>query len=496
MKNKSDVLIIGSGFGGSVSASRLADSGLSVTLLERGPWRDTAAVREMGIGERSRLPYGWAFYTRFLRNLQFGQFGGATLSNKGLWEVYLNNGVSVACSSGVGGGSHIYTSLNEKPRKQGFWDGHHELLSDALLEPHYTRVIKEMGGRSLTGKESLASNPSDVWKDSPVIDGDRALNSARHAVPFKQGATGIDRSDGGLMGSRNGSKYTLDAVYLRDAMAKGLHIKQLSEVRAIYQLDSQQAARYRVEVFDHIKKGMRSYYADRVILAAGTLNTLRLLFRSRDNYCGLSGMPALGQKFGTNSDCIGVWNVDRADQDFLQGLPCHGEIGLKQPLQSTTHGFDEPYLLQVGMVGAQHCKLPPFLVRYLRKNLLLVGFSADLANGTARWKRGRLRIEYHEKRNPSYAVMHETFAEISKRCNTPIYSLPFNLTVHPLGGAGPGNTADDGVIDHQGEVHGHPGLYVADGAAMPGSPGVPPSMSIAAWASQLSEHIVKASSST
>lgn len=182
--------------------------------------------------------------------------------------------------------------------------------------------------------------------------------------------------------------------------------------------------------------------------------------------------------------------TNRTDQNFLQGLPCHGEIGLKQPFPSTTQGIGEPYLLQVGLVGAQHCKLPPPMVRYLRKNLFLVGFSADLANGTAHWRRGSLRIKYQQQNNPSYALLRHTYAEIAKRCKTPIYSSPFNLTVHPLGGAGPGNNSHEGVINHHGEVHGHPGLYIADGAAMPGSPGVPPSMSIAAWASHVSEQML------
>lgn len=485
MKNKTDVLVIGSGFGGSIAASRLTDAGLSVTLLERGPWRDTAAVRDMGIGERSSLPYGWSFYRRFLRNLQFGRFGSFMLSSKGLWEIYLNNGVSVACSAGVGGGSHVYTGLNEKPRTKGYWDGCHSGLSDATLECHYTRVMDEMGGKTLSGKEKTPNYPGDVWADSSVIDGSVAANGMRHAVPFSDEVTGVDRTDSGLLGSRSGSKHTLDAVYLRSAIDKGLLVQQLTEVRGIYQLSAGQGARYRVEAYDHVNKRMRSWFADRVVLAAGTLNTLRILLRSRDSNCGLSGMPSLGKNFGTNSDAIGFWSVDQTNRDFLSGLPCHGEINLKSPPE----GASDAHFLQVGLIGFQHAKLPPVLVRYLRKNLLLVGFSADLANGTARWQRGRLRIDYHDNQSPSYAVVRHTFAEIAKRCNTPVHSLPFNLTVHPLGGCRPGEDEHSGVVNHKGEVHGHEGLYVVDAAALPGAPGVPPSMSIAAWSSHVCEAI-------
>lgn len=487
MENKSDALIIGSGFGGSVAASRLTDAGLSTTLLERGPWRDTEVVRDMGITERSSLPYGWKFYSSFARNLQLGRFGSITTNKHGLWELFLNRGISLGCSSGVGGGSHVYIGMNEKPRVAGFWNGRHEKLTDAVLDGHYDRVINAMGSKQLTGGEDLPNSASQTWKDSPVIDGDKGFNAAHHGVPFSDDITSNDRTDGGFMGARSGNKFTLDKVYLRAAIKKSLHLKPMSEVTGIYQLDKSQGARYRVEVFDHVGRCIRSYYADRVLMAAGTLNTMRLLFRSRDNNHGLSGMPALGNNFGTNSDCLALWNVNRPDKNFLQGLPCHGEIGLK----GSTDDSGAPYLLQVGLVGVQHCKLPSFVVRYLQKNLLMVGFSADMANGTASWKRGKLRIKYNKKDNPSYAVIKNTFAEIRRRCKKSLYSLPFNFTVHPLGGATPGQNAETGVVDHRGEVYGHPGLFVVDGAALPGAPGVPPSMSIAAWSSHVSQHICK-----
>lgn len=487
MNDKRDVIVIGSGFAGSIAASRLVDAGMSVTVLERGPWRDTKAVRDMGIGERCSLPYGWKFYRRFLRNIQFGRFGSLTSSSKGLWEVFLNRGISIACSSNVGGGSHIYTGLNEKPRVEYFWSGHHPGLSDETLAEHYDRVIDEMGGTQLSGDEALPSKPSDVWKDSEVIDGERGLNAARHAVPFVDRVTGVDRSDGGLLGSRTGAKHTVDAIYLREAIDKGLEVKQLTEVIGVYKLGENQAARYRVETYDHLTKRMRSYYADRVLLAAGTINTLRILLRSRDENHGLRGMPALGKRFGTNTDMIATWGVDRLDQNFMEGLPCHGEIGLKEPVDEA----DELYLLQVGLVGFQHAKLPPVLIRYFRNNLILVGFAADRANGIAKWKGGRMRIKYNQGQNPSYAMLRDTYAAISERLGTPMHHLPFNLTVHPLGGAVPGADAESGVVDHRGEVHGHEGLYVIDGAAMPGAPGAPPSMSIAAWSSHVCQQITK-----
>lgn len=485
--NKSEVLIIGSGFGGAVAADRLCGAGASVVLLERGPWRDTASNRDASIGPRSSLPYGWKFYTHFLRNLQFGGFGSVTANARGSFEVFLNKGVSVVCSSGVGGGSHIYTALNEKPRIPGYWDGHHEAVSDTSLEGHYARVMDEMAGTRLGENDALPNSPDQIWRDVAAFECEAASRQMRNAAPFPGGTPIAERTEGGMLGSQHGNKHTLDSVYLRKAIARGLCIRDMTEAVGVYKLDKGQGARFRVEAYDHSEGRLRSYFADRVLLGAGTLNTLRLLLRSRDANRGLDGMPALGKRFGTNTDALAMWRINRKDCDFLAGLPCHGELALREPVK----GDEVANFIQVGLVGFQHAKLPPFLVRYLRHNLLLVGYSTDRADGIAVWKRGRLRIEYHADRSPSYDVIRRSFAEFARYSRAPITGLPFTLTVHPLGGAALGSDDRSGVVDHRGEVYGHPGLYVVDGAALPRSPGVPPSMSIAAWSSHVAENLAR-----
>src|SRR5438552_9662104 len=116
-----DVLVIGSGFGGSISAARLTAAGLRVTVIERGPWRDTVPVRSMGIEERAPLPYGRRFASHLLRTVRSSWFpaAGLTLNKRGLFEVYLGKGLNVVCTSGVGGGSHAYGGLNVPPTVEG-----------------------------------------------------------------------------------------------------------------------------------------------------------------------------------------------------------------------------------------------------------------------------------------------------------------------------------------------------------------------------------------
>lgn len=165
-----------------------------------------------------------------------------------------------------------------------------------------------MGGTALTGNEPGLTSPVRSGQNRPLSTA--VVRPMACVTQCLWMDTGVDRSDGGLLGSRLGNKYTLDAIYLRAAIASGLQVKPLTEVIEIYQLDPHQNARYRVEAYDHTHRRMRSYTTDHVVLAAGTLNTLRTLLRSRDKNQGLGGMPALGQNFGTNSDVIALWRVN------------------------------------------------------------------------------------------------------------------------------------------------------------------------------------------
>ena len=100
-----DVVIIGSGFGGSISANRLALAGLKVLVLERGPWRDSLPVRSIGIDRRAPFPYGMKVVTHLLRTFHSGAWH-LTLNKSGLYEVFSYPGIDVFAVSGVGGGSH------------------------------------------------------------------------------------------------------------------------------------------------------------------------------------------------------------------------------------------------------------------------------------------------------------------------------------------------------------------------------------------------------
>ncbi|ELZ4494569.1 GMC family oxidoreductase, partial [Pseudomonas aeruginosa] len=103
--SKVEIIVIGSGFGGSIAAKRLAEAGRDVVMLERGPWRDTVPNRSVGMTDLTPLPQGAKAFSHGLRSIRSHLFQGQwVLNTKGFVEAYLGNGINVICSSNVGGG--------------------------------------------------------------------------------------------------------------------------------------------------------------------------------------------------------------------------------------------------------------------------------------------------------------------------------------------------------------------------------------------------------
>lgn len=498
--NDADVIVIGSGFGGSVAAARLAEAGFKVVLLERGPWRDTVPVRSMGITRRSPLPRGRQLFTRLLRAVGGNRMPGSRLrlSSHGLFELFFGQGCTIACSSGVGGGSHVYSAINIRPLAPNYWEGHAPGISDAVMSAHYDAVLERMDSTTPMADHRIPNttpvrfrkHAKDIGPALPPPDpriGYLLPDSPDDAPKKIVDAHGVERyevdyqaNEDGFLGSPSGSKTTLDVVYLAPAMKRGLEVRDLAEVTTITR--QHVGPRYRVDYLDHHDGRPAALTAEHVIVAAGTLNTLNILLRSRAAG-GLHGMPMLGRRFGTNGDYFGYWDYNEADVVQSTGLPTTGGVRV----------LDDPECPVIGGGGlpaVDSYPLPAFVRRRMKRAYMIAGLGEDTMTGTVSLTRGRLRVEYDPDRSPIFAKLKATFAEIGRRTGHRVYAPKTPITVHPTGGACLAESIEHGVVDANGEVFDHPGLYVADAAALPRAPGGPPSMTIAAWADHIATRFI------
>lgn len=501
MNKTVEVAVIGSGFGGAVVAGRLAEAGVKVTVLERGPWRDTVPTRSMGIERRAPFPRGMALMTGLFRNVGGSRpFAWQTcLSKTGLFELFFGNGVNVVASSNVGGGSHVYSAVHCKPAMEDYWDGHADAVSMAQMEPHYQAVLARMGSIAPTPEHRLPNTTYRRYADDNVFEPAQPYAQARigYLLPADPdhpkrvvGADGLARqevdyqaNDEGFLGAPGGGKTTLDVAYLWPGIKSGnLEVRDMAEVSEVRGLKGVSPARYEIAFKDLRSGGRETLLAQNVVVAAGGLNTLRLLLASR-NSGALAGMPQLGRKFGTNGDVLAFWDC-RNPTDLSAGLPTRGGFRLR--------GAQDTAILGGGAFPSiDHYPVPAKLKDRLKRALMLAGLGEDAMDGEARFDGGAFRVRFDAARSPVFEKIWSTLDTIAERTGKPVYYRRFPTTVHPMGGAGLGRDETSGVIDANGEVFGHPGLFVTDAAAFPTSPGAPPTLSIAAWADHVASRFLE-----
>jgi len=496
---EADVVVIGSGFGGSISANRLALAGLKVLVLERGPWRDSLPVRSMGIPRRAPFPYGMKFVTHLLRTVHFGG-RGLTLNGSGLYEVFLHPGLRVFVVSAVGGGSHGWFGMLVEPQDPDYWKERHPDLNPSRVEKYYDKIVADMGGVRLRRGHCL---PHSVWEQLPVTaDGKcRPADLQPHAaikLPYSESEVGqVTEGDGGIrrqtcafdgdgfLGSRGGAKASVDFIYLAPVLNNGATVRDMCEVTSILRDRNGSAAKYTVHFFDHRARKKETVRTNSVILAAGTMNTLRLLFASSSQSAGLTPMPSLGRTFGGNGDLIGAWFKNSAEPPLFKSAPVMGRFEVD--------GQDTPFTGMWALAGIDSLPLPPGVKRKLAKTVPLIGMGADTGKASVRFENGRLHVNYDPNQQPVFERIRDVIRALGAESGLKTWTIRRMITVHPWGGACLGAGPDRGVVDHNGEVYGNPGLFLADGAVLPAAVGTPPSLAIAAWAHHVADNLIQRS---
>jgi cholesterol oxidase len=492
-----DVVVIGSGFGGSVSANRLALAGFKVLVLERGPWRDSLPVRSMGIAKRAPFPYGMKVVTHLLRAVHFGS-RNVTLNKSGMYEVFRYPGLDVFAVSAVGGGSHGWFGLLTEPQDPAYWRERHPNLNPADVEKYYEKTRDDLGAVLLSQDLWLRHS---VWTHLPVSPPGRCLpadpqpclaiklpRSKSDVGQVTEGKGGVKRQtctfDGdGLLGSKGGAKASVDFIYLAPVLNKGATIHDMCEVTRVVRDSTVGGSGYAVH-FSDLRDGKKEVVrTKRVVLAAGTMSTLRLLFAGSMEPGGLNPMPSLGRTFGGNGDFMGAWFRESAQPSTFDTAPVLGRYKVD--------GQDIPFVGMWGLPGFDTLPLLPGWKKKLAKTVPLIGMGVDSGKGSARFEKGHVVVDYDSKQEPIFERIREAIRALGTDTGKKTWTIKKPITVHAWGGTCVGPSPDRGVVDHNGEVYGNPGLFITDASALPAAVGTPPSLTIAAWAHHVADGLAQ-----
>ncbi len=506
-----DVLIIGSGFGGAVSALRLTEKGYRVGVLEAG--------RRFGPDDFPETNWDIRRFFWFPR-----------LGMRGIQRMSLLKDVLVFSGSGVGGGSLVYANTLYEPHDAFYEDPQWSDVTDwkTELAPFY-RLAKRMLGVTDNPTHTPADevvlqiakkwNVEDTFRPTPV-----AVYFGESGVEAPDpyfGGSGPSRSGciecgGCMVGCRHNAKNSLDKNYLYLAERAGADVHPEHEVVDVDPLPDGGYAVTTQRPGAWSKKGRRSFTADHVIFSAGALGTTKLLLKLAE-HGRLSGLsPKTGDVVRTNSEALLGATAKSTDVDYSQGVAItssfHPEprthiepvryskgsnvMGLLATLLTDGGGRIPRQLRFVGNV-VRH---PLAFIRSLsvrrwaeRSVILLVMQSYDNSLRVIRkkgWFGTRLTsVQSTGEPTPSYIPIANEAARVAadvmdgfpgSAINEVLLDTP--TTAHILGGACIGSSSDRGVIDPYHRVWGYEGLHVVDGSAIGANLGVNPSLTITAMA--------------
>lgn len=515
-----DVIVIGSGFGGSVAALRLVEKGYRVRVYEAGRRFEDADFAKTNWNMR-----------RYLWAPRLGLFG--------IQRIHRLPHVMILAGAGVGGGSLNYANTLYEPGPAFFKDPQWQELADwaAELSPHYATAKRMLGvveryphsgpvERIMAGAAAdlgvgatFRHAPVGVWFGTP---GERTPD------PFFGGEgperTGCTLCGNCMVGCRIGAKNTLMKNYLPLAERRGAVIEAMrtvTEVRALadggFAVTSERTGAW-------LRRDRGTVRARQVVLAAGTWGTQQLLHRMKHSGALPRVSDAVGRLTRTNSEAL--------DGAVAVGVPDALELARGVAITTSFHIDDSTHVENVrygpgsNLMGALASVMVPGdrglagRLRSLVGQVLRAPIRQARLGSLRRWsERGIIALvmqtrdnsltlslrrrfgrmvmtsaQGHGQPNPSHLPQaHRAAAAIAARVEQEagvtaeargswpeIFGVP--LTAHFLGGAVISASPENGVVDRFHRVWGHPGLHVVDGAAVPANPGVNPSLTITALA--------------
>jgi cholesterol oxidase len=509
-----DFIVIGSGFGGSVSALRLSEKGYRVLVIEKGKRYEAKDFPKSNWDLRK-----WMWMP--------------ALGLQGIFQMSFMEHVTILHGVGVGGGSLVYANTLPMPKDDFFAAKSWSDLADWKREllPHYATAKRMLGAtenpKMTLGDRVLQQIAKDIGREEHFHATDVAVYfgqpGKKVADPFFGGEgperVGCTYCGACMTGCRVGAKNTLDRNYLWLAEKRGARIVAETEVTAV----RPRTNGYVIETRRSLggTDASTTYTADNVVFSGGVMGTLPLLLALKEDARALPNLsPRLGDFVRTNSEAlVGVVSPEK-EQDFSEG------IAITSILHTDEHSHIEPVRYASGSgffrtMVLPHAPGPTVLARFataargLFKQPLLWArafVTSDFAKhsqvllymrtleGTLSMRLGRSAFTGFQKGlvtqldDPTHApkAFMEEATDLANRFAAKVKGVSMSLltetllgvpsTAHILGGCCIGANADEGVIDSKHRVFGYDGLYVIDGSAVSANPGVNPSLTITAMA--------------
>ena len=512
MTKSYDAIVIGSGFGGSVAALRLAEKGYRVAVCEQG---------------RNITPQDMEAAAKQVRKLLWMP----KLGMRGYFSCTVYRHTAVLGGVGVGGGSLVFGGVLLRPSAACYQDtAWQESAPDwkEKLSPHFDTAERMLG---LTTNPDFGVQDQYLKQTAEKLGCGESFSNVPSAIyygeagqedpdPFfdRQGParTGCTRCVECLSGCRYGAKNSLDKNYLYLTQTQGATLHTEQRIRAIRRHNE---GHYTVET-----QSGKQLSAPKVVLACGVQGTIELLFRCRDH---LKTLPHISQQLGhhirTNSESIPVVLDQDPDTDLTEGASISSHFYFGDKTHIIQNRFPPAYDFmrwQLGPLIAEPspAKRAAMTLATLLRHPLRSTAALRAKNFTKRCTAltvmqqsdNALRFRYGRGLCTAYAKGLHT--EVVQSVDAPSYiqeameaaqayaevsgGIPLDYvsstllnapaTGHIMGGAIVGSAVETGVVNQQGEVHGYPGLYIADGSIIPANLGVNPSLTITA----LAEHIM------
>lgn len=508
-KNHFDYIVIGSGFGGSVSAMRLAEKGYSVLVIEKGRrWK----ADDFPTSDWNARKYLWVPALRFFGFLRLSFFK----------KVFILSGV------GVGGGSLVYANTHMFPHDAFYqnpvWSKYKDWKS--ILAPFYKRALFMLGSEKYTKENEEDRVLKEVAEEMKRGDtynkvdyvGVHLGNPNKESDPYFNGLGPLRRGciecAGCMIGCRHNAKNTLDKNYLW--LAENVFQASILAETETEKIEVLSDGTYQIQTKSSTSFGdkrRRNFNAKGIVVSGGVLGTLDLLLKQKYKYKTLPELSArLGENILTNSEMLS--GIVAADRKLNHGLAISSVFkpndntsielckypdgsGAMNRLAVTAAGIGPPLVRTLKMFG--NSIMHPwktlrtlFLRNGARSSIILLIMQSLTNSMRMKLKRGLFgyRLSFDNKSTsqvPSYIpIGQEVLYKYAKKVNgvpqNAFSEVVFGMTstAHILGGCPMGDSVETGVVNERFEVNGYKNFFILDGSIIPANLGVNPSLTITA----------------